>query len=483
MRFRTLGPLQVEGADQRELSRPTRRRLLSLLLLDLGRSVRPDVLIDRMWGDHPPATARNSLQVHILGLRKALPDRIKTNSDGYVLSLEPGDSYDVVEFESHAAEAAENLRAGRLREAGKRASLAIDLWLGPPYVELDGVEAANGDRQRLIELHTSAITNRAKALTLQGRVSESIGHLRDSVIDHPLNEALWEELVLAYHLAGRPSDAIAAFNEASRTLGETLGVVPGPRLRALESNLILSYQHPADGESAPHNLPANESSFVGRVSDLAAVSEALRHRSLVTIGGDHGIGKSRLATETARSLLPRFPGGIWLVGLNETQTEQDLVNTIISVVGIEKDIADAVSLFRELSRQRTLLILDGCELASDVVREAVLGLGDRSDLCILATSRAGLGVAGEVIFNMAGLGVPNSVENLWESDTMKLLADRVASAEPSLDLSLLDPEGLFELCRRSGGVPLTLEQAARWLPSLDPGAVVELIGSPTDSPG
>src|SRR6185503_21157611 len=142
-----------------------------------------------------------------------------------------------------------------------------------------------------------------------------VAALRAAVADNAFRERLWGQLMLALYRSGRQSDALDTFQEARRVLADELGLEPGPELRRLQEAILA---HEPAIAAVPvvrrrrGNLPAAATSFVGREDELGQVAGVLREHRLVTLTGPPGVGKSRLAVETARSLEEEFENGVWL---------------------------------------------------------------------------------------------------------------------------------------------------------------------------
>lgn len=233
LRYRVLGPLLVDDDPERTPRRPARRRLLAALVLHAGRPVSTTTLMACLWGDAPPATASNTLQAHVSGLRARLADaRIETTSSGYRLVATPGE-VDATVF----AEAVARARAARF-DGEATAVLAatedaLSLWRGDPYPDLDGAALAAPEIGRLCELRAGAEEMRVGALLDLGRWEDAIADLEALVRVHPARERLWEHLMQARRLAGRPAEALDTYREARSHLRE-FGLDPGSRLRHLE---------------------------------------------------------------------------------------------------------------------------------------------------------------------------------------------------------------------------------------------------------
>jgi SARP family transcriptional regulator, regulator of embCAB operon len=238
-----LGPLVVarDGVPVESIG-PRARAVLATLALRAGHPVSTATLIDRVWGDDPPATARNTVQTHVAHLRQALqPHRssgdttglLATVGDGYLLAI-ARDAVDAHRFELLVRHAARSDDPAACVEA---AGAALALWRGEPLAELTGPVAA-GERTRLVELRLQASRSRASALVELGASGEAIAGAEAIVAEHPYDEAGWSILMRALYAAGRQADALTAFQRARTVLRDELGIDPSPPLRALEAAIL-----------------------------------------------------------------------------------------------------------------------------------------------------------------------------------------------------------------------------------------------------
>jgi DNA-binding SARP family transcriptional activator len=190
--FRLLGPIEVRsGGEPLPLGGPKQRALLALLLVDAGRAVSTDRIVDALWGEHPPRTAQTSLQNFVSQLRKLLgPDVLVTKPPGYLLRARP-DAERVRELvaEARAAASPED-RAAKLHEA-------LELWRGPPLAEFAFDAFAQPEIARLEELRLGVLEDRLEADLEVGRHAEVVGELEGLVEEHPLRERFREQLMLA----------------------------------------------------------------------------------------------------------------------------------------------------------------------------------------------------------------------------------------------------------------------------------------------
>jgi YVTN family beta-propeller protein len=254
LRFRLLGPLEVSRAGvPLELGPRKQRAVLALLLLNANRVVATERLIDDLWGDAPPETARSALQVYIAGLRKAFGTdgaTLRTRAPGYVLELRPG-SLDLDRFvalRTEARAATDDKRKAELLHG------ALGLWRGAPLAELGNEPFAPAAVEQLEQLRRGALEERINADLALGRHAELIAELSGLVAESPYHEPFRVQLMLALYRAGRQADALAAYRAAREAFMDGLGLEPGPELKALERAVL--GQDPALGAPETPLQPA-----------------------------------------------------------------------------------------------------------------------------------------------------------------------------------------------------------------------------------
>lgn len=479
MRIEALGPLSVTATEGPVRLRPAHRRLLASLLLDAGREVSADRLIDRLWGDRMPATARNTLQAHISALRHRAPGLIRSTPGGYIVDLTLHE-FDVAEFTGLVADSSAHLAAADMSGAEELARHAVELWRDDPYLELDGVDAASAERRRLHELYLSANGTLGAALLGQGRMIEVIAALEKLTSVFSLHEPFWEQLVEAYTLAGRQVDALRAYGKAARILGEEIGVDPGPRLRELEARALRHDPALAVHRSLPvgNNLPFYDTSFIGRESDVAAVLNLVELHPVVTVTGGPGMGKTRLAVEVGRRALSRFPGGVWVARLEGAAADTDVSATIASATVTINNVEGLEQLRSHLASRPCLLILDNCDRIISSVRRFLGEVPLPGPMRVLATSRSILGLTQEWVWRVGPLELPVGQAEPSGSPAVQLFADRAAAVDPEFRLGPSNSAAVVDVCMRSGGIPLAIELAATWEPYVSLSDVVGLALEP-----
>src|SRR5882757_9474862 len=242
VRFSVLGPVRAwrEGREL-DLGSPQQCGVLGLLLLGGGRPVAVETLVDQLWGELAPTSARETVRTYLSRLRRALPagesgSMIDSGRGGYALPLPP-DSLDLLVFEDRVT------RARRARADGDNAGAAgllreaLALWRGPALAGARGRFVAN-ERARLDQLRLVALEERL-ALDLDlGRHAEVLAELASLVVGYPLQERLRELQMLALYRCARQADALEVYRSVRGLLDRELGIEPGPDLRALHERML-----------------------------------------------------------------------------------------------------------------------------------------------------------------------------------------------------------------------------------------------------
>ncbi|MBM7774829.1 DNA-binding SARP family transcriptional activator/DNA-binding CsgD family transcriptional regulator [Actinokineospora baliensis] len=307
VRVRVLGPMRAWRGDTELALGPARQRaVLGMLAARAGIAVPTADLVDGIWGDDPPASARGSLHTYVSGLRRALGDAralLESTTAGYRLRVDPA-AVDATAFDLARTTAAQQGEDGDWRGARQRLDDALTLWHGDAYAGVPG-PSAELERHRLTESRARALELRVRAVMELGAHSEAVAELTELVARDPRDERLREHLMLALHRSGRRTDALAVYDDTRRALADELGIEPGPALRALHERIVTrdpSLHHAAD--RAPRRLlvlPATvtRSDLLGRSTEVSTlrglVAEAAAGRgNAVWVEGEPGLGKSAL---------------------------------------------------------------------------------------------------------------------------------------------------------------------------------------------
>ncbi|WP_031466794.1 BTAD domain-containing putative transcriptional regulator [Sciscionella sediminilitoris] len=470
MQIGILGPFEVRTDDGAltEVPGARLRALLVALALEPGHVVPKGKLVDWIWGERPPADVANALQRLVSRLRKVLPDgSVEGRADGYRLEVEP-DAVDAAWFERLLAQARDDddpRRVQLLREA-------LALWRGAAMqdVGLPDSAALDAAAARLEGLRLTALEDRFDAEIGLGHGAELAGELTDLVAAHPLRERLAGALLRALAAAGRGTEALLVYQRTREALADALGVDPSPELSALHTALLRG-ELGAPEDSRRTNLRAELTSFIGADTELAAVREFLAEHRLTTLIGPGGSGKTRLATEIARTLLGDLPDGAWLVELAGIGAADDVAQSALGALGLRDSLlgeakgAEPMDRFIAAARERAMvLILDNCEhVIESAAAFAQRALGECRRLRILATSREPLGITGEGLWPVEPLALPGQDADIGElerSPAVRLLWDRAGAVRRDLTADLPTLSALARVCRAVDGIPLAIELAA-----------------------
>jgi DNA-binding SARP family transcriptional activator/streptogramin lyase len=282
--FHLLGRLEAysDGVEV-DLGPRKQRAVLALLLLNANRVVSTERLIDDLWGDFPPSTARAALQVYVAGLRKALGTdgaTLRTRAPGYVLEVEEG-ALDLDRFAQLCAEAHESpdpvRRAALLHEA-------LELWRDEPLPELRAEPFSSAAVAQLEQLRLRALEERIDADLALGRDATLVTELEALVAEHPYREGLRAQLMLTLYRSGRQAGALDVYQAGRRALQDDLGLEPGKELRDLEAAILrqdeaLSFARPVPAEPEPEQPPP-----AGRFSRRAVIAACIAGLAAVALG-------------------------------------------------------------------------------------------------------------------------------------------------------------------------------------------------------
>lgn len=311
-----LGPIELLAPAHLSVRSPRKRAVLAGLALGRGREVSTDRMIDLVWDGSPPRTAHHALQVYVSELRALLGVNgvgLVTTGSGYRLD------HAVVTTDLAVVE--ELIGAGRAAVVVEKLDVAADQfqdaltrWRGTPFVDVADTDEVLAERARLDAMHAGLRDELADVYLALGRHAELIPQLEARVVTDPLRERSYEQLMVALYRSGRQTDALRVYQRARDTLLDQVGVEPGRRLRELEQ-AVLSHDDdvlalsPRRPNSTAKPEPAGSTSrFVGRdaevdqIVDMALTAAADGCTRLAFVGGEPGIGKTRLVDEVVTRL-------------------------------------------------------------------------------------------------------------------------------------------------------------------------------------
>lgn len=450
------------------------RALLVRLLLARGRPVPVDQLVDHLWGDTPPSRPTAVLQARISQLRGAL-DAAEPGARALVRHRAPGyllvaDHLDAAHFEALLS------RAARATEPRTRAELftrALDLWRGPVLAEFtdsaSGAEQAwTGEPTRWTQLRLTALEDLAETRLDLGEHSALAAELAEPVARNPYRERLHAAYFRALHGAGRHAEALAAYARLRIRLAEELGADPGQQLLDLHRAMLA--RDPAldpvpDPVPPPGRLPEPVDTLVGRDRALRDLAAMLAAHRLVTLTGPGGVGKTRLALAAGAALTHRTEAGdgAWLVELGGLAPDSDPVPRLAVTLGVRdgragEEAEEQARIVAMLKGRRALLVLDNHEhvVAPTAALVARL-LGALPHLRVLATGRVPLDIAGEHLYAVPPLDLPEpgttDPDELAASGAVQLFTARARAARATFVLDTATAPAVATVCRRLDGIP------------------------------
>ncbi|MEU4807179.1 BTAD domain-containing putative transcriptional regulator [Actinosynnema sp. NPDC023587] len=464
--FRLLGEIEA-SADGRSVDvGPAKGRcLLAVLLVDLGRPVSVDQLVDRVWGGlRVPRRPAAIVQSYVSRLRRGLAAvdgvRITRQSNGYRLTADDC-TVDLHRFRDLTRDARSSRRDEDAEDLYER---ALALWRGDPFGGLD-VPWLNAVRSTLLgELHAARLDLADVRLRL-GAHTSLLADLATRAAAHPLDERVAGQLMLGLYRSGRAADALAHYDGLRRRLVEELGTDPGAAVRRLQQQIITA--DPALTRSSgpvtpvPRQLPSAPRLFAGRTAELAFLTSTLgRHVDagstvvISAIGGTGGIGKTWLALHWAHRNLDLFPDGQLFVNLRGFDplgppiAPGAAVRGFLDALGVDPaavpvDLDAQFGLYRSLvAGRRMLVVLDNARDSAQVVPLLPGG----PTCAVLVTSRR----------RLTGLSTNHSafaadLDRLADAEARDLLVRRLGRARVDAE-----PGAVAELLDCCAGLPLAL---------------------------
>ncbi|MET8311322.1 BTAD domain-containing putative transcriptional regulator [Micromonospora sp. NPDC005173] len=477
VQFGVLGPLAVttDAGEPVVVPGTKVRALLADLLTNRNQVVSADRLIDDLWGGDAPANATGALQVRVSQLRKALNDAepgarelVESRSPGYLLRAGGVDA-------DRFAELTRCTDVDRLTEA-------LALWRGDAYADVADADFVRAEVTRLAEQRLAVHERLAEARLARGEHDLAAADLAELVSRHPLREGLRAVQLRALYAAGRQSEALDSYADLRDRLADELGLDPGPELVALHRKILeqdAGLSAPPKAAIIRNSLPAQLDELVGRAEALAELRTLLPRQRLVTLVGPGGVGKTRLATEAARS--QSLPDGVQLVELaplpaGDPRVAEQVLGALDTRESAGTSLSAADRLAAALCHRQLLLVLDNCEHVIEPVAELVARLlRDAPGVSVLATSREPLGLTGELLWEVPPLSVPEDgdLDAVRRSAAARLFAARAAAQQRGFRLDGRTAPAVAQLCRRLDGLPLALELAATRVRSLGVLGVVD----------
>jgi DNA-binding SARP family transcriptional activator/tetratricopeptide (TPR) repeat protein len=471
--FRVLGTVEAtaDGAPVDVGSRK-QRLVLAILLLEAGRPVSLDRLVDLLWPTAPPASARNTVQALVSRLRAVFRaadgPELATEGPGYVLRADPA-TVDAHRFTALVRQA----RATGDETAVALLDEALELWRGDALADAASADLAGRLLAGLHEARWSALEDRIDAQLRLGRGRDVLAELTTLVAAHPLRQRFAGQLMLALHREGRTDSALAVFRDLRTRLADDLGLDPAPELTRLHAAVLAG--DPALDVVAepvrPAQLPHDVRGFTGRAAELARLDEpADAALDIRVLTGTAGVGKTALAVRWAHRVRDRFPDGQLYLDLRGFDPDHEPLTPAVAAAqllralgtdprAIPPDPDGRTALWRSLLADRRVLVLLDNARDSAQVTPLLPPSGT-----VLVTSRQRLG---DLIARTGARPVPLAV--LPADDSRQLL--ETVLGPPAV---AAEPAAAAELARLCGHLPLALRLAAANLGAGEASGIAEL---------
>ena len=446
------------------------RSVLAVLTAHANEIVSTDRLLEEAWDGAPPRSGINALRVQINALRTLLgsqAEAIETASPGYVLRLDES-QIDAQRYESVVA-LAEQMANTDPEHASQLLDEAENLWGGRPYDDVEG-EFADIERRRLAVIRESARAGRFEVELNLGRYQRVLAEIDGAIEESPYEERLWRSKMIALYRDGRHADALRVFRELAESLAD-IGLDPSPASGDIELQILNHDPRLNETRHRVTNVPIPATSFIGRKDLLTEVAGFIGRSRCVSLLGAGGIGKTRVAIESAHELSTAMEGGTWFVDLTTLRDPESVTAQCASQLGLfVPSGSSALEMIIAWGRSpKRLLIVDNCERVADAAASLVANLlSGCPDLTIITTSRIRLGIPGEQIVQLLPMDTNvNEGPSPDASDAGALLIERALQSQPQLDIDehraiLEEIAGLVE------GMPLALELAAARLRHMTP---------------
>ncbi|MEV0398213.1 BTAD domain-containing putative transcriptional regulator [Polymorphospora rubra] len=464
MDFRILGPLEAtSGGRPVVLGGHKPRVVLASLLLNRGRLVTVDRLIDDVWADRPPPSAVNALQTYVSRLRGVLGEQtLVRRHGGYTLVVATG-GVDADRFETLLGDGRAALAEGTPQRAVDLLDAAERLWRGPVLAGLRA-DSVRAEAARLTELRHVAAEARIEALLALGRAAEAAAAAQAVVSAHPLRERARAHLMLAFYRQGREAEALDVYHELRALLADEFGLDPGAQLAELAQAILRRDPElvpaapvpPRPRKVTPTRVTVPVDRFIGRRAELTDVDALLRAHRLVTLTGPGGSGKTRLARHLCHDLdLP-----VYMVELADLTDAALVEATVAEAFGLAV-LTDLAAVADAVADDPAVLLLDNCEHLVEALAPVVTRLlVELPRLRVLATSRQPLSIGGERRYPVPPLPAGD--------EAVELFTDRAAALLPDWAATAADSAAIGDICAALDGLPLAVELAAAQTVALSP---------------
>jgi len=481
LKVKLFGKFELWCGDQQIQDNDWPRRktqmLFKCLVSERGRIFTTDQLVDALFSHLDADKASLNLYNRISELRKILePELPKRHPSSFIERIGKGDYrlidtnicwVDIESFQRHVATARELEQTSRWSEAIQQYNKALDLYRADYLAEDLYEDWTQLKRQQLSEQYLSVIEGLIRSHNEVAQHGLVIDLCKRLIELQPAKESAYQAWMKAAHLSGQTDQVAQIYDQCVNALKQNLDVALSQETIQLFEQ-IQSGSVPESEQVVPNNLPRMTTSFIGRADSLELIGSLLadENKQLVTLVGPGGIGKTRLALESANNHLNHFKEGVFWIDLSSLTSINTVVTALADVVHFTfhgpRDPKE--QLFDYLSQKEMLLILDNAEHLVDETSEWIQGLMDSApNIQMLITSRERLKLPVEVVLEVLGMPVPvlNSAD-LNNHDIIQLFLDRIHHIDPRFAVNDQSLPSVIAICELVEGMPLGVELAIAW---------------------
>ena len=478
------------------------RALLAYLAVESGRPHRRAYLCSLLWPEANEIQARQNLSQALYNLRQLLGDRdsksvpyLQVQEAAIQFNLSSDHWVDTNEFLQlvSAVEIHPHIQISDCTDCIQRLTRAVQLYQGDflSGFSLKGCLDFNDwvqlKAERFQQMVMHALYRLSEGLADKGEFDQALGYAWRLVEMDMLWEQAQRLLIRLLAHSGRREAALAQYLFCQQVLREELGVEPELETRVLYESLRDHDRQDLRSLHVRQNLPASLTSFVGRDAEMASLKRLLADPDtrLVTVSGPGGSGKTRLATEAARSFAKRFHEGAYIVRLDLIDSAQFISTAIAEALALpllrQVDTTDQIKDY--LRDREILLLLDNFEHLSDGSNLVAELVKDAPKLKILVTSRFKLGVRGEQNYSLSGLDYPKPGSDLAhasQSGAVQFFIEANRRTVPGFELTEENYKSVIRICELAAGMPLALLLSAGWSGTFSTQEIAEEMESSLD---
>jgi molecular chaperone HtpG len=479
-----MGLFQLELDNQNitdTLRTAKERALLAYLTVESDRSHTREALAELLWPEKPEGVARTNLRQALLGVRRAIGDRDLSKPylivDDETIQFHRDQPYwiDTEAFNTHIQNTFTHTHKSleTCLYCAQHLQAAVDLYRGD---FMDGSLLLDSPgfqewvvfhREQYLRYLLSALQTLSDYFRLVGKFELAHKYAYRLVSLDPMDESAHRRLMIVLAMSGKRAAALEQFLTCRRILQSELGVAPSIETVTLYDKIKNGEALRVDtGTLKRVNLPAQFTPFYGRESELEWLAQSLSNPiyRFITIVGPGGIGKTRLALQSAELNSEPFPDGVRYVSLDSIVSPDLIIPSIVQALGFpfRGDAEPKKQLVRFLRPLRTLLVIDSMECHLDQAGLILEILQQAPGVKFLVTSRQRLHYQAATLLELKGLAYPIDVNdpNAVNYPAVRLFLSRAARIQAGFVATEKDLTHIIQICKAVDGLPLAIELAA-----------------------